>query len=245
MNKVIDLLKLHRSIRKYQAKTISRKMLDEIVLAGQRAATANNVQATTVIRVSDEVKRKQIYEIAGKQSQILEAPEFLVICADIRRSQKCCEMHGKKAHTGYSEHLIIATVDASLFSQNMVVAAESLGLGICYIGAIRNNPQVVVDSLNLPEYVYPVFGLCLGYPEGESQVKPRLPLNIILKENIYDDSGDTINIQKYDALVRDYYASRDSNNKVSGWSEQMSVFLSKESRPHIKTFLKGRGFLAK
>ena len=248
MNETINTLKSHRSIRKYTNQKIDKSMLDEIILAGQSAATSSNIQATTVIRITDASVRNSIYEVAGKQPQILQAPEFLVFCADMKRSLACCEMQGSVAQEGFSEHFVIATTDVSLFAQNAVVAAESLGLGICYIGAIRNNPQVVVEALKLPKLVYPVFGLCLGYPNQEPMKKPRLPLGVVLQENVYQESTHPAQqalIEEYDAKMKGYYSLRETDAKKIGWSEHMSALLSKESRPHIKEFLKGQGFLEK
>ena len=245
MNDTIHLLKSHRSIRKYTNQAIDKTMLEEILLAGQSAATSSNIQATTIVRVTSQANKEAIYNIAGKQPQILQAPEFLVFCADMRRSLACCEMHGSVAQEGFSEHFVIATTDVSLFAQNAVVAAESLGLGICYIGAIRNNPQVVVDVLKLPKLVYPVFGLCLGYPDQAPMQKPRLPLSVILHEDTYNSSEHKEAIAKYDEEMRGYYSLRSADTKQIGWSEQMSAMLSKESRPHIKDFLASQGFLLK
>ena len=86
----------------------------------------------------------------------------MVFCADLNRSSMCCNWHDSKATEGFTEQFIISTVDTALLAQNVVIAAESAGLGICYIGAIRNNPQKATDLLELPKNVYPVFGLCLG-----------------------------------------------------------------------------------
>lgn len=245
MNETIKLLQSHASVRKYTDKKIPKDVLIEIIKSGQSAATSSYIQATSVIRVTDKEKRKEIYNIAGKQQQILDASEFLILCADLNRSTSCCQKYDQTAQEGFSEHMIIATTDVSLFAQNMVIASESLGLGICYIGAIRNNPKVVNDVLELPKLVYPVFGLCLGYPDADVQVKPRLPLSVIMSENKYDNSNDWQEIQEYDKLVQEYYISRNANAKTSAWSEQMSMMLSKESRPHMKDFLKSKGFLIK
>ena len=107
-----------------------------------------------------------------------------------------------------TEQLLVASVDAALIAQNVVVAAESEGLGICYIGGIRNNPQEVSELLNLPEHVYPAFGLCLGYPDQDPEVKPRLPLAAILKQDAYDDSDDEALVASFDDTMHQYYQER-------------------------------------
>ena len=180
--------------------------------------------------------------VAGNQAQVISAPEFLVFCADLSRPIKCCEAHGGIPTKGFTEQFIISTVDTALYAQNVVVAAEAIGLGICYIGAIRNDPAETSTLLKLPVNVYPVFGLCIGHPAETPEVKPRLPVSLVLKENTYDDSEDPEQIAAYDIVSRDYYANRSGNKKSQSWSEQMTDLLRKEARPHMKQFLANQGF---
>jgi len=141
-----------------------------------------------------------------------------------------------------TEHFIIATVDVALFAQNCAVAAESLGLGICYIGGLRNNPKEVSDLLQLPDNVYPVFGFCLGYPEQDPEIKPRLPISAVLMQDAYDETVLQAGIDTYDEHIREYYRSRTGGKKDSCWSEEMRALVGKESRPHMRGFLETKGF---
>ena len=241
MNAVIDLLKSHRSIRKFTEQKIDDDTLSEIIRAGQSAATSSFLQGTTVIRVQKPEVREAFVELSGGQKYIASAAEFLVFCADLRRASNCCELHGANATEGFLEQFIIATVDVALMAQNAVTAAESLGIGICYIGGIRNDPACVTDLLGLPRGVYPVFGLCLGYPAQDPEVKPRLPLSIVMKNDTYSDDA-ALAIADYDEHVREYYRTRTGGKKEMSWSEQMAGLLSKESRPHMREFLRGQGF---
>lgn len=154
MNPTIALLQSHRSIRKFTEEAIDDTTLDELIRAGQGAATSSFLQGTTVIRVRNPDVRKQFVALSGNQAYIATAAEFLVFCADLHRSSNCCEMHGAQATEGFTEQFIIATVDVALMAQNVVVAAESMGLGICYIGGIRNDPQRASELLALPHGVY-------------------------------------------------------------------------------------------
>lgn len=120
-----------------------------------------------------------------------------------------------------------------------------MGLGACYIGAIRNEIAEVDKLLGLPDLVYPVFGLCLGYPNQEPELKPRLPLPVILKKEKYDDSSDTDLIKDYDRVVSQYYSTRTGGTKSNSWSDQISEMLKKEARPHMLSFLKSKGYLLK
>jgi nitroreductase len=183
MNPTIELLKSHRSIRKFTDQKISRELLVEFIRAGQSAATSSHVQAYSVIHVVNPENRQKIAELAGGQTYIAECSDFLVFCADMKRSTEAAARAGADVVRGMTEQLVIASVDTALMAQNVAIAAESEGLGLCYIGGIRNNPAEISEILHLPEHVYPVFGMCLGYPDQNPEVKPRLPAETILKED--------------------------------------------------------------
>ena len=242
MNETIQLLMSHRSIRKFTDEPISDEMAAEIIAAGFAAATSSNLQGRTVIRVRNPDTRQAIAELAGNQSYVATAAAFFVWCADLKRSALACEMQDGVFAAGMTEHFLIATIDVALAAQNSVIAAESLGLGICYIGGIRNNPQPAADLLKLPDQVYPVFGMCVGWPDQDPQLKPRLPLGSTLKEEFYDDAADTEFIAEYDAEMNQYYHLRTKGKVDRVWSEDMSALLGKESRPHMREFLAKRGF---
>lgn len=239
---VFELLRAHRSIRKFKDQPIDDALLHEVLSAGQCAATSSFLQGATIIRVRNPQSREQLAVFAGNQAYVASAPEFLVFCADLRRAGNYCERDGKPFSGDYTEHFIIATVDAALMAQNTVVAAESAGLGICYIGGLRNNPRQVSDLLKLPVGVYPVFGLCLGYPDQNPEVKPRLPLAVILKDEVYDDSADAALIEHYDAQIQEYYRTRTGGGHGISWSQQVSELLSQKARPHMRGFLSEQGF---
>ncbi|MBL6602916.1 MAG: oxygen-insensitive NADPH nitroreductase [Alphaproteobacteria bacterium] len=240
---VLDLLSKHRSIRKFKSDAIDDHLFEKIILAGQASASSSFIQACTIIRITDANKRKDLRELAGHQAYIEDAPEFLVFCADLSRSFQCCRQHYSTPVEGLTEQFIIATVDTAIVAQSTAIAAESVGLGICYIGAIRNDPFKTSELLELPEHTYPVFGMCIGYPDEEPEVKPRLPLNIFFKTNVYEDKNDEREISAYDEAMLNYYKNRTKNQKQQSWSEQMAGILSKENRPFMKKFLTSRGFL--
>ena len=242
MSSVIDLLKSHRSIRKFTNKAIDPDVLNDIFLAGQAAATSSFLQGSTIIRVQNKSTRESLARLAGNQPYVESAAEFMIFCADLKRAGNYCKEYGKPFEGDYTEHFIIATVDVALMAQSLVTAAESVGLGICYIGGIRNNPVDVSKLLELPIGVYPVFGLCLGYPDQDPEIKPRLPLSVILKDEVYNERGDQEKIREYDEKIRDYYRTRTGGGHGISWTEQVATLLSEKSRPHIKAFLEEQGF---
>ncbi len=245
MHEVIDLLLNHRSIRKFTDQPVDQELLEILIKAGQCASTSSFIQACTVIQVSDPAVRERLCECAADQPYVREAPVFLVFCADMQRHKHACSRHDAPMLSGFTEQFLTASLDCALFAQNLLIGAESSGLGGCYIGAIRNRIAEVDELLGLPDLVYPVFGICLGYPAQDPQRKPRLPLAVVLKQERYDDSGDAPLIEDYDQRVRSYYRARTGGALDKTWSEQISEMLLKEARPHMLEYLRTKGFLLK
>lgn len=240
MNSVIEQLKSHRSIRKFTAEKMPQALLLELIRAGQSAATSSHIQAYSVIHVTKPDNREQIAELAGGQGYIATCSDFLVFCADMKRPTDAAEHTGANVVRGMTEQFLVASVDTALMAQNVAVAAESESLGICYIGGIRNNPEAVSDLLRLPDHVFPVFGMCLGYPAQDPEVKPRLPVESILKEDVYTESRDQV--ETFDATMRDYYLARTGGNKETNWSLNLTPLFDTKLRPHMRDFLVKRGF---
>ncbi|MBF8221935.1 oxygen-insensitive NADPH nitroreductase [Halomonas sp. 328] len=240
MNPTIELLKSHRSIRKFTEQKIPHELLVELIRAGQGAATSSHVQAYSVIHVTQPENRETLAELAGGQGYVAGASDFLVFCADMKRPTEAAERTGAKVVRGMTEQLLVASVDVALMAQNVAIAAESEGLGICYIGGIRNNPAAVSDLLRLPKHVYPVFGMCLGYPAHQPDIKPRLPVEAILKEDYYRD--DREQVEAFDETMHAYYQARKGGNKDSNWSQNLTPLFDSKLRAHMRDFLIERGF---
>jgi nitroreductase len=243
MTPVESQIKKHCSVRRFTDAAIERELLHRLIECGQMASSSSFIQAYSIIRVTDTDHRQQIAAAAGGQGWVESAAEFLMICADLTRVEHCCALSGDGNLKGYTEHFIAATVDAALVAQNILLAAESNDLGGVFIGGIRNDPQLVADLLKLPKQVYPVFGLCLGYPSQAGQHKPRLPVSSILHEGSYrvDDMMDEI--QEYDDKMTEYYATRNSNRRHSNWTQQTAKSVQGKRREHMLTFLQKQGLL--
>ena len=242
MNNVIELLQNHTSVRKFKDKLVDDLLFNEIIQASQYASTSNHIQAYTIIRIKDQAKKKILAKLSGDQPYVEQCPVFLVFCADVHRLENACIMNNETIESSSTEVFIMATVDVALVAQNIMIAAESAGLGGVYIGGIRNNPQDVCDLLQIPDHVYPVFGMCLGYPEKINLTKPRLPSSIILKEDTYSTDGDEKSLKEYDNLISTYYKERTNNKRRNTWTEGIATFLKEKQRPHMKEFLYNKGF---
>lgn len=239
---VIELLTAHASVRKYKDSPLSKEHVVELICAGQHAASSNFVQAYSVIHVTDTDKRAKLAELAKNPQQILSAGAVLVFCMDFHRIQQAANLLGKDIDFSHAESLLVGVTDVSLFAQNVAIAAESKGYGICYIGGVRNAPEEISMLFNLPTGVAPMFAMTIGVPDESNEVKPRLPVEAIIHENSYDASKYEDIIPIYDEVMNDYYLSRGSNRKDAVWSDAMATFLGSPKRTHMKAFLDKQGF---
>lgn len=242
---VIELLTAHASVRKYKDIPLSKEDVRTLVQASQHAASSHFVQAYSVIHVTDQAKREQLAELASNKRQFLSAGAVLIFCADYCRLAKAAELHGKEIDYSHAENMLVGAVDVALFAQNVAIAAESKGYGICYIGGIRNAPAEISELLDLPDGVAPLFAMSIGVPDEANEVKPRLPVEAILHENSYDAAKYNEILPAYDQTMHDYYLNRGSNQKDTAWSVQMANFLAEPRRTHMKEFLAKRGFTFK
>lgn len=242
MNPTIDLLTSHRSIRKFKDTPLTNEQVQAIIESAQMASSSSNVQAYSIIGVTDPEMKKQLAELAGGQAYVEQCPLFLVWCADLYRNREACLMQDTEMVSGTMENFIVATIDAALASQNAAIAAEALGLGIVYIGGIRNNPREVSELLQLPELVYPVFGMCVGYPDQDPGQRPRLPQEAVYHANTYNTTATRPAIEQYDATTRQYYIERTAGKRENTWSQDMAKKYEKPVREHMRAFLEEKGF---
>ncbi|OTG84191.1 hypothetical protein B9T31_13625 [Acinetobacter sp. ANC 4558] len=192
-NPVLTALLSHASLRQFSDQAISSEILSLLIASAQSASTSSNLQAWTVISVQNKAHKEKLASFAANQTFIQDAPVFLIWTIDLRRSVDVIQLtrseHDIKQTIGLEsvDSLLVGTIDATLAAQNLTIAAQSLGLGSVYVGAIRNNLQQVVEVLELPQGVIPIFGIALGYPKEDviKKIKPRLPQEIILHHDVY------------------------------------------------------------
>ncbi|WP_392566558.1 oxygen-insensitive NADPH nitroreductase [Utexia brackfieldae] len=236
----IDLLCQHRSIRAYTDQLVSNEQINAILQSAQAVSSSNFLQCSTIIRITDPDLRKKLAELSGGQPYIFGAPEFWVFCADLNRHKQIAP----ELELGKAEHLLLGAVDTSIMAQNAVVAAESLGLGCVYIGGIRNKIDEVTTLLGLPQFVLPLFGLCIGYPAQDPELKPRLPKALVFFENHYQPIDKPL-LAQYDETMAHYYQARSSNQKFNGWSDNVANILSAENRDFMLDYLHKQGWIKK
>jgi nitroreductase len=162
-------------------------VLDRILEAGSRASTTGNMQVYSMIVTTDAEIRRRLWESHFKQDMVLQAPVHITFCADFNRFNKWCLQ--RKAEPGYDNFLsfFTASIDALLASQNVVLAAEAEGLGICYLGTATYMADRIVEILGLPEGVVPVAAIVLGYPDENPLLTGRLPMRAVVHRERYRD----------------------------------------------------------
>lgn len=244
----------HRSVRKYTGEPISDEMLTAILEAGRAVSTSSFLQATSIIRVVDSTKRTQLRQIScdmtaddyeqaladGKKlghGYVESCAEYLVFCMDAYRHHQLADVQ-----TDWTEVTLIGAIDTALMAQNVLAAAESLGLGGVFIGSLRNDIERAGAVLGLPKHVVPLFGLCLGHPDWSSKInqsqRPRLPLDVLVSTDTYQAPSDDV-LSAYNEEVRGYYQGRGLD---LDWKAQIAATFGGEVRPFVLAYLQKQGF---
>lgn len=216
MTETIKLMKAHTSVRRFKEQEIPQADLDEILTAGQMASSWKNFQSYSVILVRNQEKKDALYELVPQEA-IRQSAAFLLFVGDLNRAEKGASLHTDTFQPQGVEALLITSVDAALAGQNILLAAESLGYGGVIIGLVRYKSEEVAELFNLPDYTYPVFGIALGVPNQQHDVKPRLPLKQVVFEEEYQKQPVEA-ILDYDKVQADYAGAR----ATTSWSQRLA-----------------------
>lgn len=182
-----DTILNHRSIRKYKTDPIPGPIMDYILEAGTRASTTGNMQVYSMVVTTEQEIKDELAPCHFGQGMVKEAPVVITFCADFNRFNQWCELN--KAVPGYDNFLsfMTAAIDALLVAQNVAIAAEDAGLGICYLGTTTYMAGKIIDILDLPKGVVPVTTLTVGYPDEQPELSDRLPLEAVVHREKYSE----------------------------------------------------------
>lgn len=241
---MLNILQSHASVRDYTSEKITDEKFYKMIEAAQHASSSNFVQAYTVIQVKDAAKKEMLGQLSNNERQYSTAALSLLFCADLYRAKQGAAKAGQEMEGGTLENFVVSVIDTALFAQNFVVAAESNGYGICYIGGVRNKPKEISELFGLPDHVVPLFGMTVGVPAHENEVKPRMPLSAIIHEDGYHVEKYEQDIPDYDEVMAAYYEERKTNQKSMTWSSSMAAFLGNKRREHLLDFYQSKGFLS-
>ena len=211
LNEVLRGLLAHRTVRAYLPDELPSGTLETLVSAAQSAPSSSNLQLWSVIAVEDAGRKSRLADVAGGQSHIEQAPLFLVWLADLSRADRLAAARGGTMEAcAYLESFAVAAIDAALAAQNAAIAAESMGLGTCYVGALRNDPERVAAELGLPPRTMAVFGLCVGRedPARTSAIKPRLPQAMVAFRERYAPQAEAELTARYDEKLSAFSRSQ-------------------------------------
>jgi nitroreductase len=207
-NPLIQSLIGHRSVRAFLPEPVTEAQLQAMTAAAQSASSSSNLHAWSVVAVQDPARRAALADLAGEQAHIRIAPLQLVWLADLARLERIAVQLGRPAEAlDYLEMFLVGVVDAALAAQNAVAAAESMGLGAVYIGAMRNRPEQVAQLLALPPRVVAVFGLCVGHPDPAfpAAIKPRPPQDVVLHRETYSLPTQDAGVAAYNEAMGRFY----------------------------------------
>jgi FMN reductase [NAD(P)H] len=240
-----------KTVRRYSEQMPDETLLDLLVACALSASAKSDFQQASILRVRDADKRTAIGALFPSMPWIGIAPVFFVFLGDARRLQRIGEMRGKRLHNGTLEGFFNASIDAALAMQTMILCAESAGLGVCPISVIRNEIDKVAAVLGLPDLVFPVAGLCLGYPVAEGHVSLRLPRSLTTHVDRYDDGALGPDIDEYDrrrharhAIPREQHRSNAEFGEATfyGWSEDKARQAAKAEGAAFPPYLRSHGF---
>jgi nitroreductase len=247
LNDILRCLLAHRTVRAFLPDALPQGTLETLVAAAQSAASSSNLQLWSVIAVEDQSRKSRLAHVTGGQVHIERAPLLLVWLADLSRADRMGAARGRTMEgCDYLESFVVAAIDAALAAQNAAVAAESMGLGTCYIGALRNDPERVAAELGLPPRAMAVFGMCVGRedPARLADIKPRLPQTLVAFREQYAPSDEMEQVASYDATMAAF--SRDQGMGDVSWSDRvlarLGSFKGLYGRERMRSMLKALGF---
>lgn len=246
MNEVIHTLLSHRSIRSYEERPVEEEVLEQIIKAVQAAPNWVNLQHVSVIAIKEKQNREKFAALCGKQTHIARAPVFLIFCADFYRAWLACRKKGQDFDSVVSQidNVIVGANEVGIALGTAVAAAESYGLGTVPIGDIRLHALTVIEELNLPKYVVPMLGLCIGYPAENPGIKPRFPKEAVYFEEKYNPNIAPL-LAQYDEIYAKYLKERPWNHRVGNWTQLAADFYKPPYNhyPEVPEMLRQQGFL--
>lgn len=241
----------HRTHRRYSDKTVAPEDLKTLLACTFSTPSKSDLQQCSVIVVRDEGKRQRIADLIPSMAWIAKAPVFLVFCGDSRRIRRISDMRGKPFANDHLDAFLNAASDASMHLSTFIVAADAMGLGTCPISVVRNHIEQVTEILELPKYVFPLAGCCLGWPAAKGFSSLRLPLELTVHEDSYDDDKTARLVDQYDRDRDSRYSIPETGHKYMadygpaefyGWSEDKARQVSKPERAGLAAFLRKHGF---
>ncbi|MCA8928856.1 MAG: nitroreductase family protein [Alphaproteobacteria bacterium] len=245
-SETIQLLQNRVSVRSYTDRPVDDAHVEAILRAAFRAPTSSNIQAYSVVVVRDPDTLARLAPVTGNQKHVANAPVFLAFCADMRRMEHAVHAFDARMDDNNLEMGLVSSIDAALVGMSASLAAESLGLMGVMIGAIRNNAAETARILGLPNRVYAVFGMVLGWPADVPQQKPRMPYeSMVHLERFGNHPGGVAMaeaIRRYDQDLAQHYRGQGRTTNDDSWTAETGSKFAKPPRQRLREELEGQGF---
>lgn len=226
----------HRSVRDFEPTAVPDEHIERAVQAARCAATSSWIHAYHLLQVEDAGERARLAELAGGQAQVSAAGALFVVCGDTRRHELVAA-RGRHPRAVTDEVQLLAVIDASLFAQNLALAFEAMGYGVCYIGGLRNDLDAVDALLELPGGVLPLFGMTVGVPRDPSATRPRLATRALWTKGRYpSDEGVLAEVDGFDRVAAKHYAARGLAGR--DWSGGLWRKFAKPLRERVGPYLR-------
>jgi nitroreductase/FMN reductase [NAD(P)H] len=234
-----------RVTRRYRPEPVPDALLDTVLAGAQSAPAKSDLQQYSILVTRDALKIVAIADAIGTMPWIKEAPVLLIFCGDIRRGRQVCALQGREHANDSVDTFLNASVDAALAMGFGIMAAEAAGLGTCPISYVRNHLPLIAELFGLPDGVFPVAGLTLGFPAARNATSPRLPPSVVIHRERYDDGGLAAALPAYDALRPPgkprYPEVHGPKPEGCSWSENAARQLSVPERAKFRAWLATKG----
>ena len=241
----------HRTHRRFTEQPVSDPLLEVLLAAAFSAPGKSDLQQGAVVIVRDRQRRLAIAELIPSMGWIATCPVFMIFLGDSRRIRRICAFRGKSFGNDHLDAFLNAAVDSALVLMNFIRAAEAVGLGCCPISVVRNHIDAIADIVELPDHVFPVAGMCVGYPAATGYISLRLPASVNIHVDRYDDSGLEHEIDAYDRRRDARYSIPAEKQRLTaehgiagfyGWSEDKARQVSVTEREQLSAYLRRKGF---
>jgi FMN reductase [NAD(P)H] len=246
----VQALLNRRVIRKYKTNPINEQTMALLLSAAQSAPTKSNLQQYSIVIIRDPEVRNAVSELVPSMPWVRNAPVIAIFLGDVRRIRRLAEIRGHTYQNNNADTFMNATVDAALAMQCFITAADYLGLGTCPISYVRNRIDDLAEILDLPDGVFPISGLCVGFPDDAGYVSMRLPQKVVVHQDLYNDDDLETDVKDYDDRNHERFALTPTKQRHTDkygvlekctWSENVARQLSLPERAGFADYLKRKG----
>lgn len=240
------------SCRRFADKSVDDTLIETLCAVALASPTKSDLQQRDIVIVQEQNLRNEIYRLFGDSSWIAGAPMLLVFCGNNRRQRQLSKWRDKPFPNDHLDAFFNASIDAGIALSAFVTGAESVGLGCCPISEIRNHCTIISEKLQLPQHVFPIAGLAVGWPKQSPEVSMRLPLSVTVHRNFFTETDVQAQVEDYDqrrSAHQPYAQQRDiehfGQTKDYGWSEDKARQYAVPQRADFGSFVRSKGFVLK